>query len=283
MTIAPRHGREDLLPGPSSTSDSIAELLDNLAAARARATARPRDRPFVTLAYAQSLDGSITTARGERYRLSGPDALRFTHALRARHDAILVGVGTVLADDPELRVRLASGRSPQPIVVDSRVRTPLHAKLLGQPGRPAWIAAAPRSLDDGDRDGSDDRRARIEAQGCRILECAPLPNGWVDLHALLGRLAIEGVEDVMVEGGARIITSFLEARLVDYALVTIAPQFLGGLSAVGPTARPGIPTAVANLTTWASYRLGDDLVLGGELTWPPSPSPATSTSTSTSR
>jgi len=194
--------------------------------------------------------------------LSGPDALRFTHALRARHDAILVGVGTVLADDPELRVRLASGPSPQPIVVDSRVRTPIDAKLLGQPGRPVWIAATPVT------EGDDDRRARIEAQGCRIVDCPALPNGWVDLPALLRRLAREGVENVMVEGGARIITSFLEARLVDYALVTIAPQFLGGLSAVGPSVRSGIPAAVANLTTWVSCRLGEDLVLAGEIAWP---------------
>lgn len=258
--------RKELLPDPSSTSDSIAELLDNLAGARARAATRPSDRPFVTLAYAQSLDGSITTARGERYRLSGPDALRFTHALRARHGAILIGVGTVLADDPELRVRLASGPSPQPIVVDSRVRTPMHAKLLGQPGRPAWIAATPPGDDADDR--GDDRRARIESQGCRIVECPALPNGWVDLHALLRRLAAEGVEDVMVEGGSRIITSFLEARLVDYALVTVAPQFLGGLPAVGPSARPGIPSAVANLTDWSSVRLGEDLVLAGEIAWP---------------
>jgi 3,4-dihydroxy 2-butanone 4-phosphate synthase/GTP cyclohydrolase II len=261
--------RQELLPGPSSSSDSIAELLANLATARARAPARPRDRPFVTLAYAQSLDGSITTARGERYRLSGPDALRFTHALRARHDAILVGVGTVLADDPELRVRLVSGPSPQPVVVDSRVRTPAHAKLLGQPGRPAWIAATALARDDGDDpDDQRARAARVEAQGCRIVDCPALPNGWVDLHALLRRLAADGVESLMVEGGARIITSFLEARLVDYALVTIAPQFLGGLSAVGPSARSGIPAAVASLTTWVGRRLGEDLVLGGELTWP---------------
>ena len=268
MSTAPRHRRKELLSGPSSTADSIAELLENLDAAQARAAARSNDRPFVTLAYAQSLDGSITTARGERYRLSGPEALRFTHALRARHDAILIGVGTVLADDPELRVRLASGPSPQPVVVDSQVRTPLDAKLLGQPGRPVWIAATPRGGDDDRDDGQRARVARVEAQGCRIVDCPALPNGWVDLHALLRCLAAEGIEDVMVEGGARIITSFLEARLVDYALVTIAPQFLGGLSAVGPSARSGIPTAVANLTTWVSYRLGEDLVLGGEISWP---------------
>jgi riboflavin biosynthesis pyrimidine reductase len=167
-------------------------------------------------------------------------------------------------------VRLASGPNPQPIVVDSRVRTPSGAKLLGQPGRPAWIAATPLAAEGDDR-AADERRARaarVEAQGCRIVDCPAMPNGWVDLHALLGRLADEGINDLMVEGGARVITSFLEARLVDYAFITIAPQFLGGLSAVGTSARSGIPAALANLTRWVSRHLGEDLVLGGEIDWP---------------
>src|SRR6185295_16924415 len=104
--------REEALRGAISTSYASRALLQNLA--DVRGAARPRGRPFVTLAYAQSLDGSITIARGQRYKLSGPEAMRFTHALRAAHDAILVGVGTVLADDPELDVRLIDGPNPQP-------------------------------------------------------------------------------------------------------------------------------------------------------------------------
>jgi riboflavin-specific deaminase-like protein len=262
LTIPTSHRQQDLLRQAPSTSDSIAELLEDLT--RARARARLRDRPFVTLAYAQSLDGSITTARGERYGLSGPDALRFTHALRARHDAILIGVGTVLADDPELRVRLADGPSPLPVIVDSRVRTPNDAKLLSRPGRPVWIAAA----SNGGGGEQEARVAGIQADGRRIIDCPALANGWVDLHALLRRLGSDGIAHVMVEGGARIITSFLAARLIDYAVVTIAPQFLAGLPAVDSSARVGLPAAVASLTTWVSCRLGDDLVLGGEVAWP---------------
>jgi 3,4-dihydroxy 2-butanone 4-phosphate synthase/GTP cyclohydrolase II len=265
LTTPSRHRQEDVLRHAPSTSDSIAELLENLT--RARARPRRRDRPFVTLAYAQSLDGSITTARGARYGLSGPEALQFTHTLRARHDAILIGVGTVLADDPELRVRLADGPSPLPVIVDSRVRTPNDAKLLSRPGRPVWIATT--SFAGGDGREQQARVARIQAEGRRIIDCPALPNGWVDLAALLRRLGSDGVENVMVEGGARIITSFLVARLVDYAVITIAPQFLGGLPAVDRSARVGLPAAVASLTTaWVSCRLGDDLVLGGEVAWP---------------
>lgn len=265
MSIPTRHRQQDVLRHAPSTSDSIAELLENLK--RARAQGRRRDRPFVTLAYAQSVDGSITTARGERYGLSGPDALRLTHALRARHDAILIGVGTVLADDPELRVRFADGPSPLPVIVDSRVRTPTDAKLLAHPGRPVWIAAATNAASSDSRE-QEARVARIQAEGRRIIDCPALPNGWVDLHALLRRLGADGVAHVMVEGGARIITSFLAARLVDYAVVTIAPQFLGGLPAVESSVRVGPAAPLASLTSWVSCRLGDDLVLGGEVAWP---------------
>src|SRR5262245_20564673 len=178
-----RPHQDEFLRGSGSSSHPIAALLDNLAQARDRP--RAAGRPFVTLAYAQSLDGSITIARGQRYALSGPDALRLTHTLRARHDAILVGVGTVLADDPELRVRLVDGPSPQPVVVDSRLRTPATAKLLAQAAtRPMWIAtAAPAVGAAPDAAGRLQRVDDVQARGCRILECPALPNGWVDLQA----------------------------------------------------------------------------------------------------
>ena len=259
----PGSRQEDSLNGASSTAASITALVQDLAEARARV--RPRDRPFVTLAYAQSLDGSITTARGERYNLSGPPALRLTHALRARHDALLVGVGTVLADDPELNVRLVDGPSPQPIIVDSQARTPPVAKLFARAAGAVWIAAAAPA---GASPAHEARLAALMARGGRVFACPALANGWVDLRALLVCLAAEGVRHVMVEGGARIITSFLEGRLVDYALVTIAPQILGGLAAVEPAARSRAQAAIANLRFSVSTRLGDVVVLGGEVAWP---------------
>src|SRR6266700_3695428 len=115
------HIHDALLTEGVSASDAMDALLHDLGQSRARR--RPRGRPFVTLAYA----------------LSGPESLRFTHALRAGHDGILVGVGTVLADDPELRVRLVDGRDPQPVIVDSQLSTPVAAKLLAQKGRRPWI------------------------------------------------------------------------------------------------------------------------------------------------
>lgn len=278
--------QEDLLRAGVSPSYATQALLQNLAEARARASGL--GRAFVTVAYAQSLDGSITIARGQRYALSGPESMQFAHALRAIHDGILVGVGTVLADDPELTVRLVEGPDPQRIVVDSRLRTPAHAKLLTRPGRrPVWIATAstaPRLAgandvtlaDGGDAaDGADvaddvrrSRTTHLENRGARILDCPARPDGWVDLGVLLRQLAGEGIAHVMVEGGSRIITSLIEAQQVDYLIVTVVPQLLGGLPAFAPLGRLAGLGATARVERWVTARLGDDVVLGGALAWP---------------
>ncbi|MEP6654371.1 MAG: RibD family protein [Myxococcales bacterium] len=269
-----------------SPSYATQALLQNLAEARARA--RGLGRAFVTVAYAQSVDGSITIARGQRYALSGPESMQFAHALRAAHDGILVGVGTVLADDPQLTVRLVEGPDPQRVVVDSRLRTPAHAKLLTRPGRlPVWIAtasAAPRPAGANDvtiaggaaaSDGVDvsdavrrSRTAYLESRGVRIMNCPARPNGWVDLGALLRQLAADGIAHVMVEGGSRIITSLIEAQQVDYLIVTVVPQLLGGLPAFAPLGRLAGLGATARVDQWVTARLGDDVVLGGALAWP---------------
>ena len=96
-------------------------------------------RPFVTLSYAQSWDGSITTRSGESLALSGAEATRLTHQLRSIHDGILVGIGTVLTDDPQLTVREWSGPNPQPIVLDSQLRMPVNARLCQHADKNCWV------------------------------------------------------------------------------------------------------------------------------------------------
>ena len=183
------------------------------------------ERPQVTLTYAQSLDGSIAARAGQPLTLSGTESLQYTHQLRATHDAILVGIGTVLSDDPRLDVRLAEGPSPRPIVLDSSLRCPLMARCL-DPGRRPLVAAADQA--------SDVRRRDLEAQGVTVISipCGPADNSHIDLAALLGRLAVENIRSVMVEGGARVITSFLRARLVDRLIITITPVLVGGAHGV---------------------------------------------------
>src|SRR5690554_3285763 len=130
--------------------------------AEAEAHRRKYGRPLVTLSYAQSLDGSISTRRGEPLAISGPASLALTHRLRAAHQALLVGIGTVLADNPRLNVRLAEGESPRPVILDSHLRCPLEARLF-QSGRQAPILAAAPPV-------SPAQRSRLQAAGAEIWE-----------------------------------------------------------------------------------------------------------------
>ena len=186
-------------------------------------------RPHVTLAYAQSLDGSIAARPGEPLTLSGPESLRLTHQLRAQHDAILVGIGTVLADDPRLNVRLVEGPDPQPVILDSHLRFPLDARLLGNFRKP-WIVSAKPPIPQ----ASENRVKVLESTGITVFEMPTDARGRVELSAMLKALSGRGIQSLMVEGGAQVITAFLNAGLVDELVLTLAPVFVGGLRAVEP-------------------------------------------------
>ena len=214
-------------------------------------------RPYVTLSYAQSLDGSIAARRGEQTFISGPEAGRLTHRLRAHHDAILVGIGTVLADDPQLTVRLVRGPDPQPVIVDSRLRFPPWAKMLHGERRP-WIVTT-EAADPG-------RQAALEAAGARVIRLPAAPNGMVDLTALLSHLARLHIRSVMVEGGATVISNFLAAHLVDRLVLTIAPMILGGLNAVADLGQLN-GRALPRLVRPQYQALGKDVILFGDVIW----------------
>ncbi|MCB9162503.1 MAG: GTP cyclohydrolase II [Caldilineaceae bacterium] len=214
-------------------------------------------RPFVTLSYAQSLDGSIAAQPGAPTRLSGPAAMAMTHAVRAAHDAILVGIGTVLADNPRLTVRLVDGASPRPVVLDSKLRMPPEANVMTHP---AGVVIA--------TNGHDSTRDRqLLAQGATLLDLPSTPAGQIDLDALLRSLAELGIHSVMVEGGAAVIDSFLRAQLVDYLLVTVAPTFLGGVHAVGAATPVAAGTPLPRLADVRTQTLGDDIIISGVPTW----------------
>ncbi len=209
-------------------------------------------RPLITLSYAQSMDGSIAAAPGQPLALSGPEAMKLTHELRAAHDAILVGIGTVLADNPRLTARsgLAPGSQPQPVVLDSRLRFPLNAALLNH-SKPPIIATTPHA--------DSQLQAALESAGATVVRF-PGSGGHVLLPALLEWLAQSGIKSLMVEGGSAVITSFLSEGLVDRIIVTIAPRFVGGLRAVN--ARCDL--ALRNVT----YRtLGADLIVEADTAW----------------
>ena len=214
-----------------------------------------RERPFVTLSYAQSLDGSITARRGEPLAISGPESLEMTHRLRAEHDAILVGIGTVLSDDPQLSVRLVDGLNPQPIIVDSQLRCPMTARLL-ENDKPPWIATTEKA--------DYARQNALETAGAHILRLPANKNGQVDLSELLIKLTQMGIKSLMVEGGAAIISSFLSAHLVDRLVLTIAPMLVGGLNAVAREP-DGNGIALPRLFRTHYQKLGDDIILLGDL------------------
>jgi riboflavin-specific deaminase-like protein len=214
---------------------------------------RRTGRPLVTLTWAQSIDGSLTTQRGEKLALSGTESLLMTHRMRAAHDAIVVGIGTILADDPQLTVRLVKGKDPQPVVLDSQLAFPQQARLI-QGNRRPWIATVPPV--------NPGNKALLEAQGVRILQLSSDPNQRVDLHALLETLTSYGINSIMVEGGARLISGFLSCGLADRVVITISPVLVGGLSVVEGRLKP-----IPRLLKTGYQRSGDDLIVWGIPKW----------------
>jgi GTP cyclohydrolase II len=197
---------------------------------RLRATAGPFDRPFVTVSFAVSEDLCLSSSRGKPSRVSSDATLQVTHELRAVHDALLVGVGTVLSDDPALTTRLAPGRSPLRVVLDSRLSVPLSARVLRSTSEPALLMTT--SL------ASAAREEQLRSAGAQIARVVPSASG-VDLRAMLGALHARGVKSVMVEGGVAVLESFFTESLIDFLVVTVSPQRLENADAVrlGPVAR----------------------------------------------
>jgi len=220
----------------------------------AQAYRKAKGRPLVCLSYAQSLDGCLSVQRGRPTKLSGSESSHLTHHLRSIHDAILVGVGTVLSDDPRLTVRLVDGKNPQPVILDSHLRTPLHAKLIRENPLPVWIAST--------ENADPHKRAALESSGARLVELPADMDRRVHLPSLLDYLSDLGIASLMVEGGARVITSFLTQGLVNRVILTIAPRFLGGLQAVEPN--KALQQSAPCLQNVNYQRVGDDLIVWGD-------------------
>ncbi|WP_238384220.1 bifunctional diaminohydroxyphosphoribosylaminopyrimidine deaminase/5-amino-6-(5-phosphoribosylamino)uracil reductase RibD [Teichococcus vastitatis] len=180
-----------------------------------------RNLPMLTLKLATTLDGRIATRSGESQWITGPAARRAAHVLRGRHDAVLVGSGTVLADDPELSCRIA-GYAPVPtvrVVADARLRTPPEARLF-RGGGPVWIATRP-----GHSGASLEALRRV---GAELIEVPPAAGPGLDVPALLRALAARGLTRVLSEGGAALAAGLLRAGLVDRLAWFHAPAVMGG-------------------------------------------------------
>lgn len=213
-------------------------------------------RPFVTLSWAQSLDGSLTLKQGKSSPISCPESMQMTHRLRRLHDGILVGIGTVMADNPSLTARIGlapNGKQPRPIVLDSRLRIPADSRLFAHPLRPI-IATTPFS--------DQEQQQNLNAD----IICLPATtDGEVALEPLLVQLGGMGIRSIMVEGGGQIITSFLNAQIVNKAIMTIAPVFAGGYDAVQTLNKTGWQQ-LPRLQEMQTWHCGADLIVSGRLT-----------------
>ncbi len=216
-------------------------------------------RPAVTVHYAQTIDGRIAARSGDAHWVSGESSLRLAHELRASHDAIMVGIGTVMADDPRLTVRLVPGTSPVRVIVDSTLRIPIGSNVFTDRSARTIIATTP---------WAPQARARaINAAGGEVLRAHASADGGVDLTDLLRRLRSIGIGSLLIEGGRGIITSALDAHLVDRLTVCIAPKVIGeGVSAVGDLhidyLREALTFSRARFVT-----CGEDLIFYGEPQW----------------
>ena len=214
-------------------------------------------RPLVTVSYAQSVDGSIATRNREQLQLSGPQSMVVTHRIRAACDAIVIGINTLLIDNPLLTVRLAAGPSPQPIVLDSHLRIPLQARLLERTDLDCWVACTEKN--------DPERISAVENQGAEVIRCRHDRQGRVDLPHLLQQLGERGISSLMVEGGGQVISSFIEARLADQMIITIAPRLVGGLPVLNrPTAGNG---SLLHLDSITYQCCGPDIILWGKPRW----------------
>lgn len=214
--------------------------------------------PFVTLKFAQTVDGRIASVTGHSRWISSPASRTFAHHLRSVHDAILVGAGTVLADDPELTVRHVRGRNPVRIVVDSHLRITLSAKILqGQEKARTIIATTAQAV--------PEKMRQLQEQGIETLlvdELTGKDGGHrVDLQKLLRELGKRQISSVLVEGGSAIITSLLQEKLADRMVIIVAPKILGrGIEAVADLGNKSMDEAT-RISFRKVYRRGGDIII----------------------
>lgn len=185
-------------------------------------------RPYVTLKSATSLDGKIATVTGESQWITGEEARQDVHRYRHEHDAILVGVGTVLKDDPSLTTRLPSGgKNPIRVILDSQLRTPLQSKVVSDSLAETWIITAQAP-------SKDTLAPFLSKKNVKVI---PLGQNKIEIADLLNLLGEKGVTSLFVEGGSEVNWSFIQSKLVNQIIMYIAPKLIGG--SLAPTSIGG--------------------------------------------
>lgn len=216
--------------------------------------------PFVTLKLASSLDGRIATSGGESKWITGVESRRLVHRMRAANDAVMVGAQTALKDDPELTVRLAAGRDPVRVVLDSTLRLPVTSKVFNgvRAGRSRLIVFASQKAD-------KKRLAKAVDRGAEVV-CVPSTGNGLSLKRVFKELAKREVTSVLVEGGSSLAASLLKEKLVDRLAVFYGPMVLGAdsLASVGPLGLKGLKKA-PKLKDMSVKKVGGDILVEGHI------------------
>jgi diaminohydroxyphosphoribosylaminopyrimidine deaminase/5-amino-6-(5-phosphoribosylamino)uracil reductase len=213
-------------------------------------------RPFITLKIAQTLDGKIATLSGRSRWITNEASRKVVHRLRKNSDAVLVGIQTVLADDPELNVRNGGSVQPRRIVLDSHLRIPLDSKLIRLNSDGKTIVATVSYV-------SKQRVRKIQKMGADVWILKGNTNGRVNLRSLAKKAVSVGITSILVEGGKEVFTSFLKSNLVDKMIVFVAPKLFGrGIDAFGDL---GIadPSEAVQFQSVAWKRIGSDWMMEG--------------------
>ena len=217
-----------------------------------------RGLPFVTAKWAMSLDGKTATRIGDSHWISCEPSRELVHTLRSQVDAVLVGVGTALADDPLLTARPPGPPGPRTtvrIVADELARLPLYSQLLETAGEVPLIVATTEAA-------PPERRSALAAKGAEVL-VLPMQRGGVSLRALMAELGLRHMTNVLLEGGGELCAGALEAGVVDRLLVFVAPRLIGGRDARTPVEGDGAATMTQALRVrdWSVRRVGDDALI----------------------
>lgn len=215
--------------------------------------------PFVILKIASSLDGKIATASGESKWITGDKSRKKVHHLRSEVDAVMVGIGTVLKDDPRLDVRLVKGRDPHRIILDSKLKIPLNAKVLNTESEAkTFIATGP--------DAPKEKIAALKERGAEIIP-VDLSEDYINLSSLMKELGSRGIMSLMIEGGSETNASALKEGIVDKVLLFISPKIIGGhdsKGSIGGKSPERLSDAII-LRDIKMKRLGEDILIEGYL------------------
>lgn len=215
--------------------------------------------PYVTVKWAMSIDGKIATHTGESRWITCEESRKYVHKIRGQMDGILVGINTVMRDDPLLTCRIEGGRNPKRIVIDSNALLPINSRLLNTINKGEIIVAVSKNA-------QLSRMEKLEQLGCTIVQTKDM-NGHVDLKELFQRLGEMKLTNILVEGGSRVITSVIEGHLADRVMVFVAPVIIGGEGAKSPVLGTGINkiSEAEEIDEIEIKRFSNDIVIEGAL------------------